>query len=664
MDDLQGGVRLKKPATLTPDSSASIVLEYVNRDGEAFHHLKNVSVWPTWNPDREIANGSDFLLLPDDSKRLLAATVDTPPGLGGRQGFHVEFEVGLPSKSGEMAYRHTDTLLAVPVSGTVQYDAVLCTAGAGEPDRSVRDFIQNWGFDIYLASGEREVRERFTEFTDPPTCFVGVLPANGGEQGRQAVSSAASVALSRDVPAVVLVEDTATYPHLPENEACFVIKCDIESQRALARHSGPELLGVRRSIEAGTTNELLKRVRERVEQEPKEFLRALVYSVLLEWTGATEVLLESVEDTTDLFVTSVAGNVTEPDTSTWPTFQGTTARTGHHPTASGPQTDASVKWAFQTGGWVFSSPAVVDGDVYVGSRDENVYALDAATGREQWIFQTQGAVSSSPAVADGTVYVGGGVDENVYALDAATGRQQWAFEADRPVESSPAVADGTVYIGCVNMVYALDAATGREQWVFQTQGAVTAGLAVADGTVYVGSRCGNIYALDATTGREQWTFRTTHGGVRSSPAVVDSTVYVGSRNYGDGNVHALDAATGRQQWAFQADDDVQSSPAVVDGAVYVGSHDGNVYALDAATGREQWIFQTQGAVSSSPAVADGTVYVGSRDENVYALDAATGRQQWGFQVDHWVHSSPAVADGTVYVGSKDRNMYALEASRY
>jgi len=59
----------------------------------------------------------------------------------------------------------------------------------------------------------------------------------------------------------------------------------------------------------------------------------------------------------------------------------------------------------------------VDGTVFVGSWDGNVYALDADDGTEQWAFQTGNAVSNSPTVVDGTVFVGSG-DGNVYALEA------------------------------------------------------------------------------------------------------------------------------------------------------------------------------------------------------------------------------------------------------
>ncbi len=65
-----------------------------------------------------------------------------------------------------------------------------------------------------------------------------------------------------------------------------------------------------------------------------------------------------------------------------------------------------MEWSFETGGPVFSSPAVadVDGDgsleVVVGSLDNRTYCLDGATGREEWSFETGDAVVSSPAAAD------------------------------------------------------------------------------------------------------------------------------------------------------------------------------------------------------------------------------------------------------------------------
>jgi outer membrane protein assembly factor BamB len=43
-----------------------------------------------------------------------------------------------------------------------------------------------------------------------------------------------------------------------------------------------------------------------------------------------------------------------------------------------------LAWKFTTGGVVWSSPAVVNGVVYVGSLDNNTYALNATTGAQLW----------------------------------------------------------------------------------------------------------------------------------------------------------------------------------------------------------------------------------------------------------------------------------------
>ncbi len=197
----------------------------------------------------------------------------------------------------------------------------------------------------------------------------------------------------------------------------------------------------------------------------------------------------------------------------------------------------NILWAFETNKDVFSSPTVVGDTVYIGSFDENTYALDATTGDQKWASQTGYWPLSSPTVVGDTVY-DGSFDGNVYALNATTGDQKWLFQTGEIIASSPTVVDGTVFVGSNdNNVYALDAATGNQQWCFETG---------------------------------DW--------VKSSPTVVEGTVFVGSN---DNNVYALDTATGDQEWVFETGDIVISSPTVVEGTVFVGSNDNKVYALDA-----------------------------------------------------------------------------------
>ena len=154
----------------------------------------------------------------------------------------------------------------------------------------------------------------------------------------------------------------------------------------------------------------------------------------------------------------------------WPMFHFDPARTGRNPNEhvlnSSNVWELNEVWTFEAGGPVRSSPAMVDGVVYVGSHDGNLYALDAATGSLRWSFPTAGAVRSSPAVVDGVVYVTSW-DGNAYAVDAATGQERWRSSIGGLADSSPVVANGIVYVASSDL-YALDAATGVELWNFQT----------------------------------------------------------------------------------------------------------------------------------------------------------------------------------------------------
>jgi outer membrane protein assembly factor BamB len=87
---------------------------------------------------------------------------------------------------------------------------------------------------------------------------------------------------------------------------------------------------------------------------------------------------------------------------------------------------------------------VVEGVVYVGSDDRNLYALDASTGAKLWSHTIDAGVGSSPAVSNGVVYIGGDYG-NVYALNAKTGAELWRYVTRSWVYfSSPAVSNGVV----------------------------------------------------------------------------------------------------------------------------------------------------------------------------------------------------------------------------
>jgi hypothetical protein len=151
----------------------------------------------------------------------------------------------------------------------------------------------------------------------------------------------------------------------------------------------------------------------------------------------------------------LAGTTDASETQTidwWPMFHHDLTHTGYSDSKA-PKTNQTL-WTYTTGNTTYSSPAVSDGKVYVGSYDRKVYCLNALTGAHIWNYTTGNSVYASPAVSDGKVYVGS-YDNKVYCLDASTGSLIWSYLTGGLVRSSPAVADDKVYVGSFdNGVYA------------------------------------------------------------------------------------------------------------------------------------------------------------------------------------------------------------------
>ena len=287
----------------------------------------------------------------------------------------------------------------------------------------------------------------------------------------------------------------------------------------------------------------------------------------------------------------------------WPMFRHDPSHTGYtNEKISG---DLELLWCYEAPfllGFERSSPAVADGKVFIGSNDNNIYCLDADTGRLIWRYKTDSRVYSSPAVADGKVFVGsrGG---KLYCLDADTGRLIWQYKTGSMYSSpsSPAVANGKVFFGSNDdNIYCLDANTGGFIWSYET-GSSVGSPAVADGKVFVSSR--GLYCLDADTGAFIWSNKT----YSSLTTVANGKVFFGS----SGNIYCLNADTGGFIWSYETGGAVYSSPAVANGKVFVGSTDYNIYCLDEDNGDLIWSYGTGGSVKSSPAVADGKVFVGN-----------------------------------------------------
>jgi outer membrane protein assembly factor BamB len=208
------------------------------------------------------------------------------------------------------------------------------------------------------------------------------------------------------------------------------------------------------------------------------------------------------------------------------------------------------KWRFQTGGRVRSSPAIDGHSVYIGSFDGTIYSLDLDSGREVWRYDTEGkklnsadfgfdrkSILSSPAVVDGNVYIGSR-DGFLYALDASKGTLKWRFDHQMSwAISSPAVQNSAVFESSSDghFFHAVRASDGHELWRFILDGGGWSSPALSATTGYTGDDEGNLFAIDLRSGEERWRF-VAMAGIVSSPTIADGMVLFGCN---DGAVYAI-----------------------------------------------------------------------------------------------------------------------------
>ncbi len=212
-----------------------------------------------------------------------------------------------------------------------------------------------------------------------------------------------------------------------------------------------------------------------------------------------------------------------------------------------------------------ATPIVIDGVMYSIGPDNNVFALNAATGKILWRYTAKldpivkevfyGSASRGVTVGRGKVYVGS-LDGRFIALDQKTGKELWSTQLTNlkaeygALFSSPPQLAGNVLYG---------GTTGGDQPII-----------------------GKIFAVNADTGERVWTFeipkddkkswpgdsRKVGGGSAWLPGTYDArtdTIYIGTSNAapdfnndnrrGDNlytaTLLALDPKTGKVKWHRQ-----------------------------------------------------------------------------------------------------------------
>ncbi|MEP1143638.1 MAG: PQQ-binding-like beta-propeller repeat protein [Henriciella sp.] len=235
-----------------------------------------------------------------------------------------------------------------------------------------------------------------------------------------------------------------------------------------------------------------------------------------------------------------------------------------------------------------------------------VAALDATNGSELWRTSTEAPMTGSPTIKDGRVFVSSNNNE-VLAMDLATGELLWSDQAiaeSARVLGSPspaAVEDIVVAPYSSGEIIAYLSSNGRRLWseALASAGQFTPISSINDigarpvlggGLVFAASQSGVLAAIDGRTGNRVWQQPI---GTTQAPALTGEYLFVVGV---DAELAALKAGTGQVVWVKdlekfsnekkQTGRLTYAGPIIASGRIMIVSSKGELIAFDPQTGDE------------------------------------------------------------------------------
>lgn len=286
--------------------------------------------------------------------------------------------------------------------------------------------------------------------------------------------------------------------------------------------------------------------------------------------------------------------------------------------------------ADKTGKGIVSSPKIQDGRVYFGSYAGTLHCLDVETGAEIWASKPCDYIGSSPALLDGRLFIGleyqpkGTTDAALGAcgaFDAATGECLWLHPTKKQLHGSPTAVPsiGAVIWGTNdNDVLLLDAATGECRQRLMTGGPIKYPVSVREDMAQAvfGSFDGSIYVWDYVANEVQMQVPTED--IVYSTALIDgSRAWMGSA---DETLTVIDLDRGVVLRQIDCGEKVHASPALVGNTVYVGTSGGVLLGFDRVSMDLVAKYQFPERITNAVSAANGLLYVLAFDNRMWAIE--------------------------------------------
>ena len=135
------------------------------------------------------------------------------------------------------------------------------------------------------------------------------------------------------------------------------------------------------------------------------------------------------------------------------------------PNGDGLINNSEIHWKFDTGCYIYASPTVMNGKVYIGTGSYSkmagapeiykIFCIDENNGNKIWDYRTESHIMGTPSIGYEKLYIGS-MDGKLYCLplldpnsdgNISEGEVIWKFDTGNEIWGSAAIAAGQVYFG-------------------------------------------------------------------------------------------------------------------------------------------------------------------------------------------------------------------------
>jgi outer membrane protein assembly factor BamB len=279
---------------------------------------------------------------------------------------------------------------------------------------------------------------------------------------------------------------------------------------------------------------------------------------------------------------------------------------------------------------VWGGGVSVDGDtVFATTGLGDVVALKADTGAVVWKKRPGGPLRGAPSLGNGNLYVLSS-DNQLFALSAADGSTQWTESGASELAgvfgvAAPAVAQGTVVAGFSSgELNAYRYENGRALWgdaltrtsistSVSSLSDIDASPVIDRGRVFAVSKGGRMVSMELVTGQRLWEINL--AGI-ATPWIAGEWLFVVTD---DARLLCISRGNGKVRWVSQlqrfrkekkkADPITWSGPILAGDRLILANSEGQMVNVSPANGQVQSTTKAGGSVFLPPIVADNTLYV-------------------------------------------------------